>query len=224
MTREFGFWTIKKSICCVGVYIRAGIGMATNNVIFIDDDPATKSLASKTGVRLDCEFLFFERATDVFACIDWLDPKLVVLDLMMTNLSDDYDERAGIQISTAIREHFGDRFPILILTGTENPRIISECLRGGADDYYAKSHDFNRLIKRIAAWLVVDYAKTDAKQEREIAANALEKLVAQKGLLTVNEWRDVAMLEICRIENSDKPNPRNSTSDLIAWRKTTLPS
>lgn len=198
--------------------------MPTKNVIFIDDDPSTKVLASRTSDRLDCEFLFFEQISDVLTCISWIKPKLIVLDLMMANLEGDYDERAGIKISAEIRRQFGDRFPILILTGTDRPSLIAECLRGGADDYYVKSHDFTGLIKRIAAWLVVAYNEADAQHEREAAANVLDHLVAKKGLLTVREWREVARLEVCRIENQNTPlGERSSTLDLLAWRRTSTP-
>lgn len=198
-----------------------GVLVAAKSVIFIDDDPSIKCLASRAGKRLGCEFLFFERALDVFASIDWINPNLIVLDLSMTDLEGDHDAHAGIRITEEIRRQFGGRFPILILTGSETPKLILDCLRGGADDYYAKSHDLTGLIKRIAAWLVVDYSRTDAKQERETAANALETLVSQKGLLTVREWRNVAMVEISQNEGTGMPvGGRNSTSDLLAWRKT----
>lgn len=198
--------------------------MPTKKVVFIDDDPSMKTLASRTSDRLDCEFLFFERIADVIACISWIEPKLVVLDLMMTNLDGDYDDLAGVKISAELRRQFGDRFPILILTGTDRPSLISKCLRSGADDYYVKSHDFTGLIKRIAAWLVVAYNETDAQHERAAAANVLDQLVAKKGLLTVREWREVARREVCRIENQNTPiGERSSTLDLLAWKLTSMP-
>lgn len=210
---------------CVSVFSNLGARVVTKKVIFVDDDPSTKTLASRTSDRLDCEFLFFERISDVFDCITWLKPRLVVLDLMMTNLEGDYDERAGIEISTEIRKQLGDQFPILILTGSDRPNLIAECLRGGADDYYVKSHDFTGLIKRIAAWLVVAYNETDAQHERVAAADVLDLLVAQKGLLTVREWRQVARLEVCRHEDQNTPvGERNSTLDLLAWRRTSMPT
>lgn len=199
--------------------------MPTKNVIFVDDDTTSKYLASRTSDRLDCNFLFFERATDVFDSIEIIKPKLVVLDLAMTDMDGIYDEKAGVQVCGAIRERYGEQFPILILTGMESAELIGECLHAGADDYYLKGHVFTGLVKRIAAWLVVDYQAGDPKKEREIAASVLDKLVATRGLLTVKEWRRVAMLEICRKEQETQQDrfPRRPLDDLFARRPVTVP-
>ena len=54
----------------------------------------------------------------------------------------------------------------------------------------------------------------------EVAANGLDQLVAKKGLLMVHGWREVAMLEVCKLENQYASiAERNSTSNLLAWRK-----
>ncbi|MEM8812061.1 MAG: response regulator [Pseudomonadota bacterium] len=194
--------------------------MATKNVIFIDDDPTTRYLATRTSNRLNCDFLFFERITDVMESIGSIGPKLMIIDLMMTNLDGVFDPRAGIQIAAAIRQGHGNKFPIVILTGSEDPALISDCLRSGADDYFVKGEDFVALLKRVAAWLVVDYRNSNPEGEREAAANVLDKLVARQGVLTVREWRQVALTAICRNEGDqvNPPRERNATSDLFAWR------
>ena len=194
--------------------------MSTKKIVFIDDDPTSKIMARRASGRLDCEFLFFERALDVLDNLDMIDPKLVVLDLAMTDMNGIYDQKAGITVSRILRQRYGDRFPILILTGMENPQLICECLRGGADDYYVKSHKFSGIVKRIAAWLVVDYLAGDPAQQRENAADALENPAAGQAVRSVGEWRQVAMREICHSESGSRGDapPARPLGELFAWQ------
>lgn len=188
--------------------------MPSNNVIIIDDDPSTKLVARRVSKRLDCEFLFFEKVTQVLSNIGWIKPKLVVLDLMMTNMQGVFDDSAGIQIAKELRARFGNLFPILILTGSENPKLITECLQAGADDHYVKSHDFTGLIKRIAAWLVVDYRTSDAQRERDIAAHALKNV-------TIEESHPCTTQDVRQPHDGRAPRVvgQNSSTDLLAWRR-----
>lgn len=167
--------------------------MPYRSVIFIDDDPSIRTLAERTTRHLDCEFLFYERMLDVCDQIEVIKPKLVVIDMSMTNMDDEYDENAGLNVSQYLRQKFGNTFPILVLTGHESASLISKCLYSGADDYFVKSHEFSGLMRRIASWLVMDYSKDGGEKRREVAARALDKLVAEHGLLTVKEWRKVAL-------------------------------
>jgi len=187
--------------------------MPSKNVIIIDDDPSTKLVARRVSKRLDCEFLFFEKATQVLSNIGWIKPKLVVLDLMMTNMQGVFDDSAGIQIAKELRTRFGNLFPILILTGSENPKLITECLQAGADDHYVKSHDFTGLIKRIAAWLVVDYRTSDAQRERDIAANAMRSI-------STRDTHQGAAQESSQAEfGRGRAVGSNSSTELLAWRR-----
>jgi len=198
--------------------------MPSKTIVFIDDDPGSKVVARRASGRLDCELLFFERASDVFDSIGTLDPKLVVLDMAMVNLDGVYGHQAGLEISAALRETYGDRFPILILTGMESPSLICQCLRKGADDYFVKSVELTGLVKRMAAWLVVDYSARDPKSERENAADALQALVDKRGDMETDEWRQIAMSRF----SSGKANSSNARKssrllgELFAWQSATV--
>ena len=200
--------------------IELGPCMTRNTIVFIDDDPDWKTQASRASGRLDCECLFFERATDVIDSIDAINPKLIVLDLAMVNLDGVYCHNAGIEISATLRKTFGDRFPILVLTGTENPELICECLQNGADDYFVKGDRITGLVKRIAAWLVVDYAAANPRQEREATASALEILVAKHGNGAVRDWRKIVMAAISRRDAAPLGSLSTSRAlgDLFAWQ------
>ena len=167
--------------------------MPHRNVIFVDDDPTVELFAERTSDWLDCNFVFYRRISDANKDIAKLKPKLVVLDMCMTNLDNNYTDSAGLQISEHLREEYGNQFPIMVLTGHESPELISSCLRSGADDYCVKTHDFVDLMKRIASWLVIDYTSGDEHKMRLTSADALDHLVANQGLLTVKEWRKIAM-------------------------------
>lgn len=185
-----------------------GHSMACKNVVFIDDDPTVRVFAEKTTKYLDFEFTFHEKISDALEEIESLKPKLVVVDMSMSNLEDEYEEFAGIEITEYLRSNFHNDFPILILTGHDNADLISKCLRSGADDYFVKSHEFSGLIKRIASWLVIDYSSSSSQKKRDVAARALEKLVLEKGLLNTREWRKVVMLGLLQdgASNSRKTN------------------
>lgn len=197
--------------------------MPGKTIVFIDDDPGSKVVARRASGRLDCELLFFERASDVFDSIGTIDPKLVVLDMAMVNLDGVYGHQAGLEISAALREAYGDRFPILILTGMESPTLICQCLRQGADDYFVKSVELTGLVKRMAAWLVVDYSARDPKSEREAAADALQALVDKRGDLETEEWRQVASSKLSsdQADGAGKKKSSRLLGDLFAWQSVT---
>ena len=191
--------------------------MPIRTVLFIDDDPSIQHFASKTADYMAYEFLFYERAVDALEFVEQETPDLVVIDLSMTDMAGDFDRKAGIEVTKSLRQRYGDLFPILVLTGNETPALISECLRAGADDYYVKSHEFSGLLRRIAAWLVVEYDNQSAVKVRTAVANALDKLVEQKALLTIKEWRRVAMHSIYKSEYGDlefgQDNDRTTAPD-----------
>lgn len=200
--------------------------MPSKTIVFIDDDPGSKVVARRASGRLDCELLFFERASNVFDSIGTIDPKLVVLDMAMVNLDGVYGHQAGLEISAALRERYGDRFPILILTGMENPTLICQCLRQGADDYFVKSVELTGLVKRMAAWLVVDYSAGNPKLEREAVANALEALVDKQGDLEAEEWRRITRSKLSGDQAGASGINRSSRplGDLFAWQSATARS
>lgn len=200
--------------------------MPSKTIIFIDDDPGSRVIARRASGRLDCELLFVEHASDVFETLGAIDPKLVVLDMAMVDLDGVYGHQAGLKISVAIRETYGDRFPILILTGLESPGLICECLRHGADDYFVKSVALTGLVKRIAAWLVVDYTAGDPKQKREAAADALTTLVETQGHLEIDEWRRITLSKLTsdRTTSSPATKPSRPLGDLFAWQSATARS
>jgi len=194
--------------------------MSTKTVLFVDDDPFSRDIAQRAIGRLDCQYLFFQTICEVFDNIDMIEPKLVVLDLGMTGLDGVYDSQAGIEINLALRCQYRNRFPILILTGTDDPEIICKCLRSGADDYYSKSHDMTGLVKRIAAWLVVDYSAGHPQRKREATADQIEKHAATHGIVTAKDWRQVAMAQTSRNPAAEPtvPPAQRPLGDLFAWQ------
>lgn len=152
------------------------------------------------GDALGVKTRFFESIEDALPNIPAISPSLLVLDLAMNNLQGNFDDLAGMQITEYMRKTYGDQFPILILTGREESDVICDCLKRGADDYCLKAEDMNALTSRIDAWLEMDYRDEQVKRKRHAAARALDRLVLQRRILTMSEWRNTAMLEITKFE------------------------
>ncbi|MEI7710366.1 MAG: response regulator transcription factor [Rhodospirillales bacterium] len=87
-----------------------------------------------------------ENAADARTKLSFLDPDLMVLDVMMPGES-------GLELTESIRRERGHDLPVLLLTARGGPEDRIAGFEAGADDYLGKPFEPRELLLRIRALL-----------------------------------------------------------------------
>jgi two-component system cell cycle sensor histidine kinase/response regulator CckA len=74
-------------------------------------------------------------------------------------------EKTGVDLLTEIGE--GNRPPVILMTGSDEPSIDFEAMNAGAADYLVKGQSDTALIERSVRYSI---ARTEAEQQRHLAA------------------------------------------------------
>jgi signal transduction histidine kinase/FixJ family two-component response regulator/purine-cytosine permease-like protein len=145
----------------------AGYSGARRKILIADDDPDHVELLNDILVPLG--FIVFN-TTDGQSCLRMAEdcaPELVILDIAMPGMS-------GLDVAAALRNRFGARLRILIISGNfhDAPRIQNSDQDGAAirahDDFLAKPTDIRALLEKLKNLLDISWI-----YDAERAASAL---------------------------------------------------
>jgi DNA-binding NarL/FixJ family response regulator len=116
-------------------------------ILVVDDDDHFRALV--TAVLEHCGYELVEAATGEAAleAVRAAPPALVVLDVRLPGIS-------GYEVCRALREEFGDRLPIVFVSGerTQSFDRVAGFLIGG-DDYLVKPFALDDFVARIRRYL-----------------------------------------------------------------------
>lgn len=110
---------------------------------------------------------------------------LVMLDIRMPGLS-------GLEVCRHIRDAFGFRTPVLMLTALGTTNDIVDGLHAGADDYIVKPFMFMELMARIEALL----RRSGANTERVMTCGDLKLDIASHQALRGDRTIDLSIKEL----------------------------
>ena len=118
---------------------------AAHRILVVDDEPSIVD-AVATALRYE-GYQVAEALTgrDALAAVAGLDPDLVVLDWMLSDLE-------GIEVGRRLRER-GFRTAVLFLTAKDGTENKVEALRAGGDDYVTKPFSLAEIVARVQAIL-----------------------------------------------------------------------
>jgi DNA-binding NarL/FixJ family response regulator len=120
---------------------------ARGPILVVDDDDGFRALV--TAVLEHCGYELVEAATgeEALEAVRAAPPALVVLDVRLPGLS-------GYEVCRALREEFGDRLPIVFVSGerTQSFDRVAGFLIGG-DDYLVKPFALDDFVARIRRYL-----------------------------------------------------------------------
>jgi DNA-binding NarL/FixJ family response regulator len=118
-----------------------------NSILVVDDDAGLRALVG--AVLESAGYTTLEAATgeEALEFAARQEPRLVVLDVLLPGIS-------GYQVCRKLREAFGERLPIIFVSGvrTESYDRVAGLLLG-ADDYLAKPFAPDELLLRVARLL-----------------------------------------------------------------------
>jgi len=117
--------------------------LADATVLSVDDDESVgvlvKGVLESRGLRVES----IQDPTDFLDLLDRVDPDLVILDQSMPEVS-------GTDLCRLIRSDPGRAtLPVIFLTGSEDPDVLSEVFEAGADDFVRKPVTGPALIHRV---------------------------------------------------------------------------
>lgn len=123
--------------------------MSEAHVLVVDDDARLRGLLSRYLAENGFRVTTAENAADARAKLGFLQPDLVVLDVMMP-------DESGLSLTQSLR-HGGDgeasAVPILLLTARGAPEDRIAGFEAGADDYLGKPFEPRELLLRLRAML-----------------------------------------------------------------------
>jgi DNA-binding NarL/FixJ family response regulator len=116
-------------------------------ILVVDDDDGLRALI--VAVLDHCGYELVEAATgeDALEAASAAPPVLVVLDVRLPGIS-------GYEVCRALREEFGDRLPIIFMSGerTQSFDRVAGFLIGG-DDYLVKPFALDDFVARVRRYL-----------------------------------------------------------------------
>lgn len=127
-------------------------------ILIVDDSPFFRRLLKDVLSINDVlgstsEQLQIFEADDKQSALDQIqkhNPALLLLDIVMRD-----NEREGVQILEAVREHY-PKIKVIIVTSVGQNAIINKCKGLGVDDYIGKPFDNEELISAIKKNLLED--------------------------------------------------------------------
>ncbi|ABI63139.1 response regulator [Granulibacter bethesdensis] len=121
-----------------------GGGEATM-ILVVDDDDRLRRLLSRFLAERGFRVITAENATIARQTMGFLQPDLIVLDVMMAG-------EDGLSLTESLRQD-GQDVPVILLTARGAPEDRIAGLEAGADDYLAKPFEPDELVARIRAVL-----------------------------------------------------------------------
>lgn len=165
--------------------------MNENNikVLVVDDEEkiteVVKSYLEKSGFRVYCAY----NGNEALELFERVNPKLIVLDLMLPDMS-------GEDICRSIRKK--SRVPIIMLTAKVEEESILNGLGIGADDYVTKPFSPRQLVARVIALLrrsedeIMPLSNSLSFNDGELTIDSIKHEVKKDGQvvsLTPNEFK-----------------------------------
>ncbi|SIT91114.1 response regulator transcription factor [Edaphobacillus lindanitolerans] len=113
-------------------------------ILLVDDEPMMLDLLELYLQPNGFRCLKAESGTEALRLLEWKQPDLVILDIMMPAMD-------GWEVCRRIRQ--SSDVPVLMLTAIDETEAVVRGLETGADDYMAKPFEEEELIARIRALL-----------------------------------------------------------------------
>ncbi len=115
-------------------------------ILLVEDDARLRERLTRYLANEGFRVTAAENAADARVKLSFLDPDLMVLDVMMPGES-------GLALTASIREERGHDLPVLLLTARGGPEDRIAGFEAGADDYLGKPFEPRELLLRIRALL-----------------------------------------------------------------------
>jgi DNA-binding response OmpR family regulator len=117
----------------------------TTPILVVDDDPSIRDFLGLTLRLADYSVIFAETGATVSDLVARADPRLILMDLAMPEVS-------GLDALRRLRAE-GSRVPVIMLTAHGQDEDKLAAFEAGADDYLVKPFSSRALVARVGAVL-----------------------------------------------------------------------
>jgi two-component system phosphate regulon response regulator OmpR len=115
-------------------------------ILLVEDDTRLRDRLARYLANEGFRVTAAENAADARTKLSFINPDLMVLDVMMPGES-------GLELTQSIRREHGHDLPVLLLTARGGPEDRIAGFEAGADDYLGKPFEPRELLLRIRALL-----------------------------------------------------------------------
>ena len=115
-------------------------------ILLVEDDARLRDRLARYLANEGFRVTAAENAADARAKLSFINPDLMVLDVMMPG-------ETGLQLTESLRKERGHDLPVLLLTARGAPEDRIAGFEAGADDYLGKPFEPRELVLRIRALL-----------------------------------------------------------------------
>jgi DNA-binding response OmpR family regulator len=115
-------------------------------ILVIDDSPPTARALATLLARASYRAAVFHRGTDALDYARRHPCLAAVVDIHLPDMN-------GLVLSQKLREQFGPRVPIVILSGDTSISTLNSLPHVGATHFFSKPVSASQLLKRLREWI-----------------------------------------------------------------------
>lgn len=156
-----------------------GFEKESRRVLIVDDDPENLKLIGEVLLREKCEVKTSLSGQDALNILNEWKPALIILDYDMPGLS-------GLDTLKEIKIKYND-IDVMFVSAHTNPRLVSQALENGADDYLRKPFSLVELRSRVH----VRFRIRDLREQLKVANERLAELTVTDDLTGLFNMRAI---------------------------------
>jgi DNA-binding NarL/FixJ family response regulator len=138
-------------------------------ILVVDDDAAFRELVTTLLTQAGYSVVDADAGEAALLAVGERPPALVLLDVCLSGLS-------GYEACRQLRLRFGDRLPVIFVSGTRTePYDRAGGLMIGADDYIVKPFFPDELIARVQRLLARSVVESEGANQRCVAAGLTQR-------------------------------------------------
>ena len=139
-------------------------------ILIIDDSRLVRSVVKNLLENRNYNVLCAQNAMEGIDVIKNNDISVLILDMELPDLH-------GIDVLERLRDEYNMRkFPILVLSGSENPSIVRQALKKGSSDFLRKPIQYEEFLLKIDLWIESARRQATIKQQKKQIENSLKTL------------------------------------------------
>jgi DNA-binding response OmpR family regulator len=124
----------------------APTGADAREILVVDDSPPTARALATLLARDSYRPAVFHRGTDALAYARLHPCAAAVVDVHLPDMN-------GLVLSQKLREHFGPKVPIVILSGDTSMSTLNSLPHVGATHFFSKPVSATQLLQRLREWI-----------------------------------------------------------------------
>ncbi len=136
-------------------------------ILVIDDSKLSRNIVKNILENRNYNVLCAQNALDGIQLIKNNDISILILDMELPDLH-------GIELLERLRDEYRIRkFPILVLSGSNNPSIVRQALKKGSSDFLRKPLQYEEFLLKIDLWVETSRRQSTIKKQKKQIENSL---------------------------------------------------